>query len=187
MLKFSMNLSCVCGFFFSSRRRHTRWTGDWSSDVCSSDLLAAAGAAVAVRVGVQTLVSSSIPYTSAGEVAAAVVLALALTGSYRRSAPTYPTQNLLLGSALGAVVVYWARMWPEPTLASLAAVGVLTAFTTTALFVTRGVLAMLTAWLLPEARRLVPAIVVADSDDPSVELDAEFGFRTEGRVVLDPR
>src|SRR6266487_5418590 len=24
-------------FFFSSRRRHTRWTGDWSSDVCSSD------------------------------------------------------------------------------------------------------------------------------------------------------
>src|SRR5690348_18302810 len=27
-------------FFFSSRRRHTRWTGDWSSDVCSSDLTA---------------------------------------------------------------------------------------------------------------------------------------------------
>src|SRR6266487_5647888 len=25
-------------FLFSSRRRHTRWTGDWSSDVCSSDL-----------------------------------------------------------------------------------------------------------------------------------------------------
>ena len=25
-------------FFFSSRRRHTRWSGDWSSDVCSSDL-----------------------------------------------------------------------------------------------------------------------------------------------------
>src|SRR5256885_9764900 len=28
----------VCGFFFSSRRRHTRLQGDWSSDVCSSDL-----------------------------------------------------------------------------------------------------------------------------------------------------
>src|SRR6267154_4819950 len=25
-------------FFFSCRRRHTSWTGDWSSDVCSSDL-----------------------------------------------------------------------------------------------------------------------------------------------------
>src|SRR5256885_4204525 len=29
-------------FFFASRRRHTRLQGDWSSDVCSSDLPAAA-------------------------------------------------------------------------------------------------------------------------------------------------
>src|SRR3712207_8496787 len=28
---------CNC-FFFSSRRRHTRYWRDWSSDVCSSDL-----------------------------------------------------------------------------------------------------------------------------------------------------
>src|SRR2546427_2265414 len=28
----------VDGFFFSSRRRHTRFDCDWSSDVCSSDL-----------------------------------------------------------------------------------------------------------------------------------------------------
>src|SRR6266480_7085609 len=28
----------MCFFFFSSRRRHTRLTCDWSSDVCSSDL-----------------------------------------------------------------------------------------------------------------------------------------------------
>src|SRR3712207_6861438 len=27
-------------FFFSSRRRHTRYWRDWSSDVCSSDLVA---------------------------------------------------------------------------------------------------------------------------------------------------
>src|SRR5256884_1677207 len=27
-----------CLFFFSSRRRHTRCSRDWSSDVCSSDL-----------------------------------------------------------------------------------------------------------------------------------------------------
>src|SRR5690348_17630722 len=38
-------------FFFSSRRRHTRWTGDWSSDVCSSDLKGAANGDVAERVG----------------------------------------------------------------------------------------------------------------------------------------
>src|SRR6266566_9025859 len=30
-------------FFFSSRRRHTRLQGDWSSDVCSSDLDGADG------------------------------------------------------------------------------------------------------------------------------------------------
>src|SRR5256886_9860699 len=30
--------SFACFFFFSSRRRHTRFDCDWSSDVCSSDL-----------------------------------------------------------------------------------------------------------------------------------------------------
>src|SRR3712207_8596526 len=29
---------CTLLFFFSSRRRHTRYWRDWSSDVCSSDL-----------------------------------------------------------------------------------------------------------------------------------------------------
>src|SRR5690625_7566808 len=31
-------------FFFASRRRHTRWPRDWSSDVCSSDLNSARSA-----------------------------------------------------------------------------------------------------------------------------------------------
>src|SRR5256886_13377462 len=31
-------MSVFCLFFFSSRRRHTRFDCDWSSDVCSSDL-----------------------------------------------------------------------------------------------------------------------------------------------------
>src|SRR5256885_13588271 len=35
-------------FFFSSRRRHTRLQGDWSSDVCSSDLSASARASTSV-------------------------------------------------------------------------------------------------------------------------------------------
>src|SRR5256885_3838644 len=38
-------------FFFSSRRRHTRLQGDWSSDVCSSDLYPAAIAALGVVIG----------------------------------------------------------------------------------------------------------------------------------------
>src|SRR5256886_8628844 len=32
---------CFCFFFFSSRRRHTIFDCDWSSDVCSSDLVPA--------------------------------------------------------------------------------------------------------------------------------------------------
>src|SRR5207302_4289837 len=36
---FIFMLSLVCCFFFSSRRRHTRFSRDWSSDVCSSDLV----------------------------------------------------------------------------------------------------------------------------------------------------
>src|SRR5437870_13389477 len=42
-------------FFFSSRRRHTRWPRDWSSDVCSSDLVMANDA---VSLAVLCLVSA---------------------------------------------------------------------------------------------------------------------------------
>src|SRR2546430_12974150 len=34
-----MSIRLSVFFFFSSRRRHTRFDCDWSSDVCSSDLL----------------------------------------------------------------------------------------------------------------------------------------------------
>src|SRR2546429_3490578 len=50
-------------FFFSSRRRHTRCSRDWSSDVCSSDLsnsserflLAPAGFGRSVQIGGRSL------------------------------------------------------------------------------------------------------------------------------------
>src|SRR2546430_9930014 len=38
-------------FFFSSRRRHTRFDCDWSSDVCSSDLIVPIGRAEVKRPG----------------------------------------------------------------------------------------------------------------------------------------
>src|SRR5437764_11881188 len=49
-------MSCdVFFFFFSSRRRHTRYIGDWSSDVCSSDLGPASGSCtVSVNVTATT-------------------------------------------------------------------------------------------------------------------------------------
>src|SRR5690606_11072935 len=44
---------CTAGsvFFFSSRRRHTRFSRDWSSDVCSSDLMVYGKVAYGYRTG----------------------------------------------------------------------------------------------------------------------------------------
>src|SRR5256885_13146922 len=41
--------------FFSSRRRHTRLQGDWSSDVCSSDL-------EIIRHGVPAMIDGGLPF-----------------------------------------------------------------------------------------------------------------------------
>src|SRR2546430_2161736 len=38
MKRYAKSVLCSIFFFFSSRRRHTRFDCDWSSDVCSSDL-----------------------------------------------------------------------------------------------------------------------------------------------------
>src|SRR6267154_2592771 len=81
-----------CFFFFSSRRRHTRWTGDWSSDVCSSSISVLGHAGFARRpVSVQMsrlttplgtgkswggrfFVAASITSTQTGRAAAAPVM-----------------------------------------------------------------------------------------------------------------
>src|SRR5436309_7025460 len=52
-----MGKGAVVVFFFSSRRRHTSFSRDWSSDVCSSDLIDA-GNVVAV-VGLKDAVAGS--------------------------------------------------------------------------------------------------------------------------------
>src|SRR5207247_2848402 len=49
--------------FFSSRRRHTRSTRDWSSDVCSSDL----GASTAIFTLVDQVILRRLPVKSPGE------------------------------------------------------------------------------------------------------------------------
>src|SRR2546430_8766799 len=39
MVRQQRKITICFSFFFSSRRRHTRFDCDWSSDVCSSDLI----------------------------------------------------------------------------------------------------------------------------------------------------
>src|SRR5688572_31786540 len=47
-MKYIFDVYVFFFFFFSSRRRHTRFDCDWSSDVCSSDLLAAGAAGLSL-------------------------------------------------------------------------------------------------------------------------------------------
>src|SRR5437763_5879506 len=74
-------------FFFSSRRRHTRYIGDWSSDVCSSDLIAGAGRHVAVyldeQINLEVGVELAAPFGGHGEV----------TGSVTPSGPVAATTH----------------------------------------------------------------------------------------------
>src|SRR5699024_11404395 len=44
----------ICCFFFSSRRRHTRSKRDWSSDVCSSDLIGSEAVLMGTLVSIRT-------------------------------------------------------------------------------------------------------------------------------------
>src|SRR3712207_7486080 len=65
-----MKCICWCFFFFSSRRRHTRYWRDWSSDVCSSDLRQ-----IAYRAGVPETVPASTINQACGSGLKAIILA----------------------------------------------------------------------------------------------------------------
>src|SRR5690606_40246692 len=70
-------------FFFSSRRRHTRFSRDWSSDVCSSDL-----------PGAEQLDLASFYKRNRGEGFGAEVKRRILTGTYVLSAGYYDAYYL---------------------------------------------------------------------------------------------
>src|SRR3712207_2269590 len=108
-------------FFFSSRRRHTRYWRDWSSDVCSSDLsLAAVACAVEddlrnrVRQQQDLRTAVAAPQASAVLLAALPLLALTL-GSGIGADPWHvlvatPVGNLplVVGAALEVTGLTWS-------------------------------------------------------------------------------
>src|SRR5262249_56261222 len=63
VIAFLVLVQYVCFFFFSSRRRHTRLVSDWSSDVCSSDLLCASQAPPAATSSRRKVDASTGPST----------------------------------------------------------------------------------------------------------------------------
>src|SRR6266481_16000 len=88
-------------FFFSSRRRHTRWNCDWSSDVCSSDLSDDLPAVIAA--GADALVIPKV--NSAGEIRA-VDDQVARTEVERGRPPGSVRLLPLIETALGVLNAY---------------------------------------------------------------------------------
>src|SRR3712207_8724388 len=91
-------------FFFSSRRRHTRYWRDWSSDVCSSDLRVP----VPIFFAAITFFFALIPAVGAAVVCLAAALLLLATG--------HPVAALVL-AVWGVVVVGLSDNVIKPILA----------------------------------------------------------------------
>src|SRR5256885_6737166 len=95
-------------FFFSSRRRHTRLQGDWSSDVCSSDLAFTNGTTntwpivlySAVRFGITPAVNALATIMLGLTVVAVVITAVVLRRSRAQVGPGQE-QTRGLGAAIG--------------------------------------------------------------------------------------
>src|SRR5690606_5551363 len=60
--------SVVPAVFFSSRRRHTRFSRDWSSDVCSSDLISTNSVSGAVSLDLTSTASTLSSTTVSGDI-----------------------------------------------------------------------------------------------------------------------
>src|SRR5207248_5242140 len=84
--------------FFSSRRRHTRSYGDWSSDVCSSDLLC--------EEGNVCLFIIQAPYHFIRSISLMFIVSLFLNMAITIPRPT-------AASAAATVITKMAKTWPR--------------------------------------------------------------------------
>src|SRR5256885_3936446 len=71
---------CRVLFFFSSRRRHTRLQGDWSSDVCSSDLRATVAIGLLQATSLPFIVTATQIGTTLGKISPVTGAALVCAG-----------------------------------------------------------------------------------------------------------
>src|ERR1017187_4703919 len=98
-------------FFFSSRRRHTRYIGDWSSDVCSSDL--PLGGKILLETKNVDLDESYVHFHPQAHPGDHVLVAVTDTGSgmdvetkSRIFEPFFTTKGPTKGTGLGLATVY---------------------------------------------------------------------------------
>src|SRR5215467_8308054 len=112
-------------FFFSSRRRHTRLQGDWSSDVCSSDLRRRRGTTMNDAVGWAGLAVSLLLVAVAAGIS--WWQRLGLQRQILVAAVRALVQLLLVGAALTLVIspgrsIWWSWLWVTATLGYAATV-----------------------------------------------------------------
>src|SRR6266487_1529605 len=99
-------------FFFSSRRRHTRWTGDWSSDVCSSDLHVA-------EAGLRAADDAEVASTARAEGRVVVTENVADVSAERDVVLVFVLKKNLpagggMASGLAKILDRWAQDYPDP-------------------------------------------------------------------------
>src|SRR3712207_449013 len=95
-------------FFFSSRRRHTRYWRDWSSDVCSSDLAEHGG--IEGAIGSELAEGRSVEpdlVAPRREIADPVYVAAGVQGGFEHESvgPGAPGQGIVAHTAIEPVVV----------------------------------------------------------------------------------
>src|SRR5258707_2042535 len=116
--------SCKLGrpevFFFSSRRRHTRYWRDWSSDVCSSDLAATDFGDARHRLAVQFA-------TISAEITGGLIGTFLLAGPEQSKVRRVPRHLILRLTARGPVIDHalWesSELRPQATALAAAPVG----------------------------------------------------------------
>src|SRR5262245_64229452 len=101
--------TALCSFFFSSRRRHTRCLSDWSSDVCSSDLVGPTG--IGVLWGRREVLEALPPFLGGGEMIETVTMAgstyAGIPHKFEAGTPPIRSEERRVGKECRS------REWPE--------------------------------------------------------------------------
>ncbi len=155
--------------------------GDAFAIAFVSATVSAAARAVATRQG------TTLPTIGVGQVCVAMLVCLALTGNYQRSSPSQLHFRLLTGASLGAIVVYWPSVWSAHALLALPLAVILLLASSVALLAMRLGSDALVSRLVPEERRLAPAIVLTADAGTAAVLPSAAGYRVAGSMVLDWR
>lgn len=158
--------------------------------VVAGDAIAIAVVSVSVNAlsrAVASHAGTSLPAIGVGQVCVAMIVCLALTGNYQRSSPSQLHFRLLTGASLGAIVVYWPSVWSAHALLAIPLAAVLSLAAWAALVAMRLGSDALVSRLVPEERRLAPAIVLTADAGTAALLPAAAGYRVAGSMVLDWR